>query len=284
MAIEWLDLSAPPALPGFILPTLLRRQVTGNSLPELGVRCPINVDPEHLARYRQICGFTDTQQLPPPYPHILAFPLQMQLLTDKRFPFPLLGLVHLANHIRVLRPLTFKGPLTISVQVQNLQPHSRGVTFSLLARLYDEQGLLWEGDSLILCRAMRLDGKAVSNRGGAKRQQSLVAKWPAPADIGRRYARVASDYNPIHMSAATAKLFGFPHAIAHGLWNKGRALAELGDRLPKAGYEVSVRFQRPVYLPSQVHLLASEAGDSGQFSLRGEAEQVHFTGTWQPLN
>ena len=73
-------------------------------------------------------------------------------------------------------------------------------------------------------------------------------------------------------------------AIAHGLWNKGRALAELGARLPDAGYSVSVRFQKPVLLPAEVRLLASEPGSHGQFSLLGQNDLSHMSGSWQPLD
>jgi hypothetical protein len=284
MAIDWLELPAPPALPALYLRAALRRSVTGTSLPELGVRCQVTVDPAHLARYRQIGGFADDHLLPAPYPHILAFALQMQLLTDKRFPFPLLGLVHLENHIRVLRPLGGLGPFTVSVQVQDLQPHDKGATFSLITQLHDPLGLLWEGDSRILCRALRLDGKPLEREAEPSLAQTILAHWQAPADIGRCYARIAGDYNPIHMFATTAKLFGFPRAIAHGLWNKGRALAELGARLPTAGYAVSVRFQKPVLLPADVHLLASEPGGSGQFSLLGKDELMHMSGRWRTLD
>ena len=284
MAIDWLDLPAPPALPALFLRAALRRRVTGRHLPELGVRCQVTVDPQHLARYRQISGFADDHRLPAPYPHILAFALQMQLLTDPRFPFPLLGLVHLENHIRVLRPLGGLGPFTVSVHVQALQAHDKGVTFSLITQLHDQLGLLWEGDSRILCRALRLEGKPAGRDAEAALAQRTLTHWRAPADIGRRYARIAGDYNPIHMFAATAKLFGFPRAIAHGLWNKGRALAELGARLPAAGYEVSVRFQKPVLLPADVRLLSSEPAANGQFSLLGDEERVHMTGHWRTLD
>ncbi|MDO2271356.1 hypothetical protein Q2466_25160, partial [Escherichia coli] len=82
---------------------------------------------------------------------VLAFPLQMALLTDKRFPFPLLGLVHLESRIDVLRALGGLGPFTVSVAVENLQPHDKGATFSIVTRLEDQLGLLWVGDSKVLC-------------------------------------------------------------------------------------------------------------------------------------
>ena len=190
------------------------------------------MDPKHLERYRQVCGFRDDGLLPPTYPHILAFPLQMALLTDKRFPFPLLGLVHLENRIDVLRALGGLGPFTVSVAVENLQPHDKGATFSIVTRLEDQLGLLWVGDSKVLCRGVKVPGEIPPKAEQEPLPLEPVDNWKAPADIGRRYARAAGDYNPIHLSAPSAKLFGFPRAIAHGLWNKARSLAALGERLP----------------------------------------------------
>lgn len=283
MAIDWLDLDTPPALPGLFLRAALRRKVTGRQLPNIGLRCRVDVDPKHLARYRQVCAIADSPYLPPVYPHVLAFGLQMKLLTDRRFPFPLLGLVHLENRISVLRPLGGLGPFQISVQVTDLQPHDKGATFSLITRLEDQLGLLWEGDSRILCRALRLDGQAPLRAEQPPLELAPQADWAAPADTGRRYARVAGDNNPIHLYAVTARLFGFPRAIAHGLWNKARSLAALHAHLPPAGYAVEVRFQKPVLLPTHVALQTSEPGPSGQFRLIGEKDTPHMAGSWRPL-
>lgn len=283
MAIDWLDLDAPPALPGLFLRAVLRRKVTGRQLPNLGLRCRVEVDPQHLARYHRVCAIAESAYLPPVYPHLLAFALQMQLLTDRRFPFPLLGLVHLENRIRVLRPLGGLGPFLVGVQVADLQPHDKGASFSLITRLEDQLGLLWEGDSRILCRALRLDGAPPPRAEQEPLELTPLADWSAPADTGRRYARVAGDYNPIHLSALSARLFGFPRAIAHGLWNKARSLAELQTHLPLAGVEVEVRFHKPVLLPAHLALQASEPAPSGQFRLHGADDTPHMAGSWRLL-
>ncbi|NWE91395.1 acyl dehydratase, partial [Pseudomonas reactans] len=114
-------------------------------------------------------------------------------------------------------------------------------------------------------------------------QVSELTRWKAPADIGRRYARVSGDYNPIHLSALTAKLFGFPQAIAHGLWNKAHTLAALGEHLPTANIEICVEFKKPVRLPGEVTLLASAAGSSGELWLKGAGDIEHMVGKWQPI-
>ncbi len=279
--MQWFDLPAPPGLPGLYGRAALRRRVTGRRLPEFGLRCPVRVDPARLARYRQLCGFAERALLPATYPHVLAFALQLKLLTDPAFPFPLLGLVHLENRIRVIRPLGGLGPFVIGVRVQQLQPHEKGVQFSLITRLEDQLGLLWEADSRLLCRALQLNAAPPERRDEQPMPLSPLAHWNAPRSIGRAYARVSGDCNPIHLSALSARLFGFPRAIAHGLWNKAQALAALEERLPAAGFLLEARFQKPVLLPSALTLLASNTRDSGQFSLQGADQTPHMRGSWQ---
>ncbi|VVP69409.1 MaoC family dehydratase [Pseudomonas fluorescens] len=284
MSIEWYTLDREPSLPGLYARAATRRKITGTQLPDSGLRCWVDVDGKRLADYRKVCGFNDDGLLPPTYPHILAFALQMQLLTAKDFPFPLLGLIHLRNRIRVLRPMGGISRAQVSVRVHNLQPHPKGATFDLLTTLDDQLGPLWEAESQMLCRGVKLDGEAVEQHWEPSQALTEVTHWKAPADIGRQYAKVSGDYNPIHLSAASAKLFGFPTAIAHGLWNKARTLAALADHLPKANFEVTVHFRKPVRLPSEVTLLASEAGSSGQLRLVGAGDLEHMVGSWQPIS
>ncbi|CAI8883345.1 Acyl dehydratase [Pseudomonas sp. IT-93MI4] len=283
MSIEWHTLDREPSLPGLYARAATRRKITGTRLPDSGLRCWVDVDPQKLAAYRKVCGFTDDGLLPPTYPHILAFALQMQLLTAKEFPFPLLGLIHLSNRIRVLRPMGGISRAQVSVRVHNLQPHPKGATFEVLTSLDDQLGPLWEAESQMLCRGVKLDGEPVEQHWEPSQVLTQVAQWKASADIGRQYAKVSGDYNPIHLSAASAKLFGFPTAIAHGLWNKARTLAALADHLPKANLEIAVHFRKPVRLPSEVSLLASAPGSSGELRLIGNGDLEHMVGQWQPV-
>ncbi|MFN3359303.1 MAG: MaoC family dehydratase [Pseudomonas sp.] len=281
--MQWQTLSSPPFLPPLYWRAALKRKITGTALPEQGLRCRVSVNPRQVAAYRKVCGFADSPMLPATYPHILAFGLQMQLLTDHAFPFPLLGLIHLSNRIRIHRPLGGVSELSIAVHAQNLQPHPKGATFDVVTRVEDSLGLLWEAESRMLCRGVKLDGETAQAVQAAPTQTSEITRWKAPADIGRRYARVSGDYNPIHLSAVTAKLFGFPQAIAHGLWNKARTLTALAEHLPGANIELTVEFQKPVRLPSEVVLLASAAGARGELMLKGAGDIEHMRGKWQPI-
>ncbi|MGN7936415.1 MaoC family dehydratase [Pseudomonas sp. 22447] len=283
MTTQWHEVSSAPNMSGLYTKAATRRKVTGTTLPDDGLRQVLQVDQQRLAAYRKVCGFVENGLLPPTYPHVLAFPLQMQLLTASHFPFPLLGLIHLSNRIRVLRPMGGVSQARASVHVENLRPHPKGAVFSLVTRLDDQLGPLWEAESEMLCKGVQLDGALVEPPLPDTPALTEVAHWAAPADIGRQYAKVSGDYNPIHLSGISARLFGFPTAIAHGLWNKARTLAALDDRLPKANVEIEVTFKKPMRLPSEVTLLASAAGSSGDLQLVGSGELEHMVGSWRPV-
>ncbi|OIN51987.1 acyl dehydratase [Pseudomonas azotoformans] len=281
--MQWKTLDSAPFLPPLYWRAALKRKITGHTLPEHGLRCRMSIDPKQVAAYRKVCGFADSPILPATYPHILAFGLQMQLLTDKRFPFPLLGLIHLSNRIRIHRPLGGVSDLSVAVHAQNLKPHPKGAMFDLITTVEDSLGLLWEAESRMLCRGVKLEGESEEIAQPSPTHVSELTRWKAPADIGRRYARVSGDYNPIHLSALTARLFGFPQAIAHGLWNKAHTLAALGEHLPAANIEIDVEFRKPVRLPGEVTLLASAAGSSGALWLKGAGDIEHMVGKWRPI-
>ncbi|MFI9569196.1 MaoC family dehydratase [Streptomyces rishiriensis] len=101
----------------------------------------------------------------------------------------------------------------------------------------------------------------------------VLDEWRLAADVGRRYGAASGDRNPIHLHALTARLFGFPRAIAHGMWTVARCLAAHGA--PPA-VRVRAEFRAPVLLPGTVAF----AADGSRFELRGtgEAGRVHASG------
>ena len=104
--------------------------------------------------------------------------------------------------------------------------------------------------------------------------------WNLPSDLGRRYAPISGDYNPIHLGALCAKVFGFKQAIAHGMWSKARCLAAMGTFIPDAGYSVDVNFLKPVFLPSKVNFYSDLSDNQRQFSLfNSSGEHMHLQGS-----
>jgi acyl dehydratase len=248
----------------------------GSSLPsdELS-RSDVTVDVGHLAAYNRVCGFGLRDELPATYPHVLAFPLQMRLMTSAGFPFPLPGLVHIANRITVSRPVLASERFDLRVRAVDLRPHERGRQFDVVSELVVDSAVVWTDVSTYL----RREGSSGSGGSGPSDVPEPSAVWSVPGDIGRQYAAVSGDSNPIHLNTLAARLFGFRRAIAHGMWTKARSLAALDGRIPPA-YTVDVRFKLPVLLPAKLGFSASSAGDGWEFAVHDvRAGHPHLTGS-----
>ncbi|TDQ05266.1 MaoC/PaaZ C-terminal domain-containing protein [Labedaea rhizosphaerae] len=238
----------------------LTRRGSGGALPStVYTRSGVAVDHAHLAAYDRVCEFRLTDELPITYPHVLTFPMQVTLMTDGDFPFPLVGSVHVANRITQTRPLRVSDKLDLRVHVENLRDHPRGKQFDMVGEASVRGEVVWTDVSTYLRRG---GGSGASESKERKEPPKPSASWRVPGDIGRRYAEVSGDRNPIHLHPLTAKLFGFPTAIAHGMWTKARCLAALEGRLPSA-YTVDVKFKLPVLLPAKVGFAAERTGAGG---------------------
>jgi acyl dehydratase len=250
----------------------------GSALPDTRLEArDVAISLDHLSDYTQVCGFDRMDRLPPTYPHVIAFPLAMRIMTERAFPFPVLGMVHIGNEIEQLRPVSPDERLTVRVHTEGLEPHERGLQFSIVAAALVGEEVVWTSRNVYLRR-----GGGSGGGSGSKRERSgplpARAHWRVPADIGRRYAAVSGDRNPIHMHPVGARLFGMPRPIAHGMWVKARALAELERELPDA-FSVRVSFKLPLFLPAQV---AFGARDDAFDVHDASSGKPHLTGTITP--
>jgi acyl dehydratase len=250
------------AIPGAsLLPFLGGR---GEGLPDLALTLEdIAIERDRLAAYDRVCGFDVSDVLPATYPHMLAFPLQLSLMTDPSFPFGAIGLVHITNRIVQHRPIGAGEQLSLRVWAEGLEPHPRGQQFSLRSEARVGGELVWEEVSTNLRRGSGASGGDPAKADPIPSAEGLAAAatWRLPGDLGRRYAGVSGDYNPIHVHSLSARLFGFPRAIAHGMWTKARCLAALAPRLPEA-FTVEAAFRKPILLPATVEF-AEGGGDAG---------------------
>ncbi|AXL93386.1 hypothetical protein C4J65_19625 [Streptomyces sp. CB09001] len=239
----------------------------------------LRVDLARLAAYERTCGFaTGADALPVTYPHVLGFPMAMRLMSGRGFPLPLLGLVHTSVGIirRAAMPATAEYELT--VYVEGLAAHRRGTEATVVTEVRAGADPVWESRSTYLARHRTTARLPAGETPSADRDPLPVrAEWQLAGDVGRRYGAASGDRNPIHLHPLTARLFGFPRAIAHGMWTVARCLAEHGT--PDAAV-VRAEFRAPVLLPGAV---AYGAGD-GRFELRGGdgGRRLHLSGEVGP--
>jgi acyl dehydratase len=258
--------AALPVIPGVNLVPGVRKH--GDALPDLTLtRNDVPIEREHVAAYSEVCGFPLKESLPLTYPHMLAFGLHMTIMTDGSFPFPAIGTVHLENSITQHRPISPAERLRVTAHPDGLRPHPKGRVFDMLTTVHSGDELVWEETSTFL-----RPGKSAPEqraRGGVEIADPPKAggiEWKVAGDLGRRYAAVSGDRNPIHLYGLTAKAFGFPRQIAHGMWSKARCLAALDGRLPDA-VTVEVAFKKPILLPGTVAFGSRREDDGYDFSL-----------------
>lgn len=280
------ELTETPSMRALFARAAVTARGRGGDLPDTRLaRTGVTVEPAGLAAYDRVCGFPLADTLPPTYPHVLTFPLQLALMSDRSFPLALPGLVHVRNRVDVLRAVRTDEALELEVWAERFARHRSGATVDLCASVAAGGAAVWRSRSTYLARgATAPEGAPGSDLSVSVGELARpVATWRVPDDAGRRYARVSGDVNPIHLSGLTAKAFGFKRAIAHGMWVEARALAALTGRLPDA-MAVDVVFRKPLFLPSTVTLSTAPADGGWDLAVRNATTGAdHLLGTVRPL-
>ena len=189
------------------------------------------------------------------------------MLTDPSFPWSALGVVHLSNSVRLRRPLAAGQGLRIEVECGPLVPHQKGQAFTLHTRIYRRGEAVWDGDSVYLKRGVRSESTAPCSIRSKAHVPLLAreARWQLPPQLGRDYAKASGDFNPIHLHVLTAKAFGFPRAIAHGMWTLARTLAALHPVKTLASGHAHGDFKSPLFLPGDATLWSAAPSPVARF-------------------
>jgi acyl dehydratase len=275
--------SAPSLLPLYAKAAVTGPLHRGDTLPDSRYTLAEQaIDPAHLADYQRVCGFRTSDVLPATYLHVLAFPVTVALMTEQAFPFPLIGLVHVANSITVARPVRSDETVSFDVRAADLRPHPAGRQLDLLVDASVGGETVWTGRSTYLRRGGKPPERPSGDRpskAATPAQGGPAALVTVPDDTGRRYAAVSGDRNPIHLHSLTGKALGFPSAIAHGMWLEARTLATLEGRLPDA-CTVDVLFKTPVLLPGTIAIAAQRDGAGWALDVRNPRNgRPHLSGT-----
>ena len=147
------QLASTPRIPTMLARAALTARGRSGPLPETRLgQTGVIVDLTKLAAYDRVCRFPVTDLLPPTYPHVLAFPLQLALMTDRRFPLALPGLVHVRNRITVRRSIGADEALDLQVWAENSAAHRKGATVDLCAAISSAGEQVWLGRSTYLAR------------------------------------------------------------------------------------------------------------------------------------
>ena len=266
------------------------------TLPKMETRQFIKINAQHCERYNRLCQWQSgiASVIHPNYIQVLSLPMQLSMMSQQPFPFKPLGLVHISNHIEVIALCEQQSKLTLETSFGRLMWHKKGWVFEVITRAYENEKLMIESTSSYLARTKHstndycdnaLDYNATKTKLAntdlslEPNYKLLYQPFEFPANVGRQYASVSKDYNPIHLFAATANLLGFKKAIAHGMYSKALSVSHLLKRIPMLRHHVLGRFNiytefmQPIYLPSKNTLVANSVNnaqdeDSRCFSFR----------------
>jgi hypothetical protein len=293
--MERVVLDAVPSMTPLLVSSLardgVRRMVKRRprSLPDREVvLADVTQSASRLAAYDKVCGFGVRDLVPATWLHVQTFPLQLVLLSAPDSPFSLAGMVHVTNSMTLMRPVSVGERLTLSSSYGPPREHRRGVLIDMVGEAHVGGELVWRGVSAYLVRGETLPGMLPEGQPDGVRLPSDVeidadAVWRLPANLGRRYASVSGDINPIHTSALGGKAFGFPRAIIQGMWTHARVLATLEPRLGDT-YRMDVRFTKPILLPSSVRFGAARDGDAWMAVVRSRSgEKSHLVARVSPV-
>lgn len=275
--------------------TAARRRMLGvqaaNALPQGSHEVRgVQADVGNLTAYQHLVGESASDVLPAGFIHALAFPVAMSVLNRDDFPLPLLGMIHLRNHVEHLRAVQFSELLDVRSWAEDMRGHRAGTQLDVVAEVRSSRdgALLWRGVSTYLAKGVFLPGVDKAGTAAAPRDfvpPAPTAVWQLGVDAGRVYAAVSGDFNPIHLSVLSAKALGLRRSIAHGMYLASRALADVGSVKSEA-FRWDVNFEAPVFLPARVALeistLHSGSGAweaSGYVAWNPRSGRRHFSGS-----
>lgn len=297
--------SVPSIIPSYTRIVFKRKAALlpeGTELPPLEAMANFTPDPARVAAYRAVCGggASTSDVLPMAYPHVIATPVQLALMSSKAFPVRMMGLVHLRNHIELHRPMRAGEGGRIRVWVNGHRETPPGQEFDVNTSVEIDGRPVWLETCVFMARRMTPDrtkrhsGRIAAGEGIPAPDAEAIkpngagsietTTFDADEGIGWRYARVAGDFNPIHLSRVGARMFGFKQPIVHGMWSLARCLATLEASTFAGPKRVDVVFKRPVTIPAPLTLETWHTPNGSGFALKGTGKgKTHVAGSVVPL-
>jgi acyl dehydratase len=235
-------------------------------------------------RYSRACGFDSRVSLPVTYPHVLAMPLHLRIFSMPEFPLRPMGLIHLTNSIDCSGELRAGQPLDIDVSAQNFRRTDPGLAFDMITEIRGEGVMLWRESCCFLARwpeSLERPAGRPQRPPKAPKDAAVLAELPVSLRTAWDYARVSSDYNPIHLNDRAARYFGLRGAIAHGMWSLARSLSL--EPMPAPRATIETQFLSPVQLPARVAIKEWKADGQVRRALCDvRTGRVHMYAWWEP--
>ena len=224
-------------------------------VPERTLTRTVTIEPDAVAQFNTVTGLPVNNNVPAPYLHTLGFGPSLELMTAPDFPVPVLGMVHVYNRFTQHAKVPMGAEVTLQISVSRPRARDAGSELDVIVHGTVDGETVFEDVSTYFAKKTKLpeaDEPAPARRLDLP-DGSAVATWKFPAGLGERYARVSGDYNVIHLNSLAARAFGFPRAIAHGMYTASKAFAQ--SSVVAEAFVWDVQFAKPILLPGRAEVL-----------------------------
>lgn len=282
-----------PALPAMLAKSLLTLNRVDNSCAEKDelqqrfVTGP--VARRALAAYQSTFGGF-VSEMPLAFFYCLAQRTHLAQMLDPRFPWPAPGLVHVNNtlqqHANIDPAQGFELHALVKLPARGPDVSPRRLRPQFIVTFYqgDQQVVTCESTYQVMKGQQHEPGRKKAPLKPFQPQPGWVHQchWQLGSGMGRRYARVSGDFNPIHLHSICSRWFGFKKPIIHGMYMMARAQAKIEQASGKPATRIEVNFKRPVVLPARVQFWVSEQEGRHRYEVRSaDHSQVQLDGEIQ---
>lgn len=271
------------SIPG-VLPIYAKMFVTkkkgfrpGDTFPKItAVVKDVTIDQDKLKAYREICELPEDGYLPVLYPHVFTAPLHMAILSHKEFPIPLAGMLHYRNHSIQHRPIKQDEKLDVEVALDEHRIVKQGFEFDYTIRIVSGGEVVWNSITTYLKQGRFGTEYTPSPRSELIQPEKSAKRFVdhfIPKNIGKRYAKICSDYNPIHISKFMAKLMGFKRDIAHAMWATSLSIGKVGVDPKKGAVRIDLGFKAPLIIESKSYITKADKKEYTRFDYMLEGSE-----------
>ena len=228
------------------------------------------LDEQRLSTYRAYFGFSDA--IPFTYLYLFAQRAQAASMLSKEYGLPIPGTIHLNNRLTLLEAVTIDEPFSLQVEIKVPYKAEGSLISEATVSFRQSEQLKAQCNSLYLIKRKKKNPKArTGNRDAINELSNAISQWDLGKNVGKQYAEVSDDHNPIHKSVFWARVAGFKRPIAQGWFVASRIAAE--RKKPISAIEVE--FSKPVFLPGHYQLHADHV--KSHFNLCDANSQVLVT-------
>jgi len=219
-----------------------------------------------LEKYVDFIGFNNNQPLT--YLYILAQRAQLASMLHPQFTIAIPGLIHLENELERNNTIDFEAPFELVVKGRVAYKDAGALIPTFEVAFIQREQQVARCKSVYLARRKRKKPSKKQQLAAYSMEPDFKEDWVLPADMGRRYAQISGDWNPIHTSGWLAKLMGLKQPIIHGWYMVSRVCKEVELSRQKELNAISVQFKSPAYLPGTSIFEYVEQSDNLSFVVR----------------